>query len=59
MNGVGQDIKGNRNLKFDVSREDTMKTVGVLVREKSSDLIDVEQGKWTVWTLWTLWTLWK
>lgn len=55
MNGVGQDIKGNRNLKFDVSREDTMKTVGVLVREKSSDLIDVEQGKWTVWTLWTLW----
>lgn len=47
---VGQDIELDRNLKFGVSGEDTMKTVGflgvflVLVRKNSSGL-DVEQRK--------------
>jgi hypothetical protein len=32
MNGVGQDIELGRNLKFEGSREDTMKMFGVLGR---------------------------
>jgi hypothetical protein len=33
MNGVGQDIELDRSLDFKLSREDTMKTVDVLVRK--------------------------
>lgn len=32
MNGEGQDIELDRSLDFKLSREDTMKTVDVLVR---------------------------
>lgn len=35
MHGVGQDIELDRNLIFEISREDTMKTVGVLMRKNS------------------------
>lgn len=44
MNGVGQDIELGRNLIIEVGLEDTMKSVGVLMRKNSSGLIDVERG---------------
>ena len=42
MNGVGQDIELDRGLDFKLSREDTVKTVDVLMGEKSRGLIDVD-----------------